>query len=89
MLFVMLVVGAGTMVATLPGYIDTYEFFAINALGVLGITSTAALSFAFMSQAVILLGASIVRALCLAFQRIGFASVLKPGVEMGEAGLER
>lgn len=78
MLFVMLVVGLGTMVPSSPGYIGTYEFFAVGALGVLGVEGSAALSFAFMSHAVTLLGASIIGALCLAFQKIEFGSVLKP-----------
>lgn len=84
MLFVMLVIGLGTMVPSSPGYIGTYEFFAVNALGVLGVTGTAALSFAFMSHAITLLGASIVGAICLAFQRIEFSSALKPIAESEE-----
>ncbi|MDQ3817298.1 MAG: flippase-like domain-containing protein [Acidobacteriota bacterium] len=77
MLFVMLVVGLGTMVPSSPGYIGTYEFFAVNALGALGVTGTPALSFAFVSHAVTLLGSSIIGALCMASQRIELSSALK------------
>jgi len=83
----MLVIGLGTMVPSSPGYLGTYEFFAINALGLLGVTGTMALSFAFVSHAVTLLGASLIGALCFAFQRIEFASVLNPGMKLGEASV--
>ncbi len=65
-LFVMLVVGLGTMVPSSPGYVGTYEFFATSALALLGVTGGLALSFALAMHAVTFLGASLLGAACLA-----------------------
>ena len=73
-LFVMLVVALGTMVPSSPAYIGTYEFFGANALALLGVTGGKSLSFVLMMHAVTFAGASLIGALCLAFQK--FESIL-------------
>ena len=58
-LFVMLVLGLGTMVPSSPGYVGTYEFFATSALALLGVTGGVALSFALAIHAITFLGSSL------------------------------
>jgi len=76
-LFVILVVGLGTMVPSAPGYIGTYEFSAISALASLNVSGSGALSFALMMHAVTFILTSIIGASCLAFQRFGTIRLVK------------
>jgi uncharacterized protein (TIRG00374 family) len=83
LLFVMLVIGLGTMVPSSPGYVGTYEFFATSALGVLGVTGGRALGFAVTTHAVIFIGASAVGALCLALERFELSSLARQASDAG------
>lgn len=65
-LFIIVAVGLGTMIPSSPGYIGTYEFFAINALATIGIHDSSALGFTLTLHILLLLGTSIIGGLCLA-----------------------
>lgn len=67
LLFVMLVIALGTMVPASPGYVGTFEFFGVSALSLLGITGSAALGFVVTLHAVLLLGSSVLGAVCVAW----------------------
>jgi uncharacterized membrane protein YbhN (UPF0104 family) len=54
------------MIPSSPGYIGTYEFFAINALASIGIYDNSALGFTLTLHLLMLLGTSIVGGVCLA-----------------------
>lgn len=64
-LFVMLAVALGMMVPSSPGAIGTYEFFATNALAIIGVGGASALSFALLMHAVSFLGSNALAALCM------------------------
>lgn len=83
MLFVMLVVGLGTMIPSSPGYVGTYEFFATGALAAIGVTGGPALGFAVTMHAVTFMGASAVGALCLALERFELASLARQANDAG------
>jgi uncharacterized membrane protein YbhN (UPF0104 family) len=72
--FVVVAVGLGTMVPSSPGSLGTYEFFAANALALIGVTGGSALSFAFVLHSVTFLGANFLGVACLAWsrQKIGY-----------------
>jgi uncharacterized protein (TIRG00374 family) len=65
-LFVMVVISFGMMIPSSPGYVGTYEFFAVSALAVLNISGSSALSFALMMHIITFVGSSILGAICLA-----------------------
>ncbi len=73
MLFVMLAIATGTMVPSSPGYVGTFEFFGISALGMVGVGGAAALAFVLTLHAVTFLSGSLIGAACLA--PIGFGRV--------------
>ncbi len=64
-LVVLSALGLGTMVPSSPGYVGTYEFFAINALMIVGITGGAALSFALSLHAVMFLAQGLMGLGCM------------------------
>jgi glycosyltransferase 2 family protein len=68
-MFVMLLVGLGSMIPSSPGYVGTFEFFGTNALAVLGITGPRALSSIILLHLVTFAGASVIGAACLAFDK--------------------
>jgi glycosyltransferase 2 family protein len=68
-MFVMLLVGLGSMIPSSPGYVGTYEFFGTNALAVLGITGSVALGATLVLHLVTFAGASVIGAVCLAFYK--------------------
>lgn len=64
-LFVMLMIGIGSMVPSSPGNIGTFEFFASSALALMMITGTPALCFVLVLHALTFLGSSLIGGLCL------------------------
>lgn len=82
-LFVMLAVALGTMIPSSPGYIGTYEFFATNALALLGITGGGALSFALVLHAVTFLGESLLGGVCLVLTGVGLTRVFPKAENIG------
>jgi len=65
-LFLILVVGLGTMIPSAPGYLGTYEFFGVSALAALNISGSKALAFALMLHVISFAGTNILGATCLA-----------------------
>ena len=65
-LFVLLVIAAGTMIPSSPGYIGTFEVFGLMAMELIGRGGTMALGFVVTLHATTLLGSSVLGALCLA-----------------------
>jgi glycosyltransferase 2 family protein len=65
-LFILVAVGIGTIIPSSPGYIGTFEFFAVNALATLGINESRALGFTLTLHICMILGTSIIGGLCLA-----------------------
>jgi uncharacterized protein (TIRG00374 family) len=65
LLFVLLVIAAGTMIPSSPGFVGTYEFFGTAALGMIGIKGPEALSFVVVLHALALLVPSMLGSLCL------------------------
>jgi uncharacterized membrane protein YbhN (UPF0104 family) len=65
LLFVLLVIAVGTMVPSSPGFVGTYEFFGVAALGIIGVTGPRALSFIVVLHAVSLIVPSVLGSLCL------------------------
>jgi len=59
LLFVMLAITVGTMIPSSPGYIGTFEYFALSALALIGITGTTALGFTLLYHAIVLIGTSL------------------------------
>ncbi len=78
-LFIVLVIGLGTMLPSSPGYVGTYEFFAISALTILGVKGNEALSFAVMRHAVTFIWSSFLGVLCLVVSGRTFASIANFG----------
>ena len=64
-LFVLLVIAAGSIVPASPGYVGTFEFFGLKALALLGHDGPVALGFVVTLHAVSLLGSSALGALGL------------------------
>ena len=50
-LFILLSIGLGTIIPSSPGYIGTYEFFAISALKAINLTGNNAIAFVFVMHA--------------------------------------
>lgn len=65
LLFVMLVISAGTMIPSSPGYIGVYELVGVAGLELVGISGGVALSFIVMLHAVTILVPSVIGSLCL------------------------
>lgn len=63
-LFVLLLIAIGTMVPASPGFVGTYEFFGVAALGMLQVHGPQALAFVVLLHLVTLLGSSLIGALC-------------------------
>lgn len=64
-LFVMLMIGIGSMVPSTPGNIGTFEFFASSALALMMISGSAALCFVLVLHSFIFLGSSLIGGICL------------------------
>jgi uncharacterized membrane protein YbhN (UPF0104 family) len=67
-LFVLLAIAVGTMVPSSPGFVGTYEFFGVAALGLIGITGSAALACILLQHLVTLVGSSLIGLICLALR---------------------
>jgi uncharacterized protein (TIRG00374 family) len=65
-LFIIIVIGIGMMVPSSPGYVGTYDFFALSALAVFDISGSSALGFTVIMHVVSFAGSSILGAICLA-----------------------
>lgn len=65
-LFVLLLIAIGTMVPASPGFVGTYEFFGIAALGMLQVRGPEALAFVVLLHLTTLVGASLIGGLCFA-----------------------
>jgi uncharacterized protein (TIRG00374 family) len=65
-LFVIIVIGIGMMIPSSPGYVGTYEFFALSALAIFNISGSSALGFTVIMHVVSFAGSSIIGAICLA-----------------------
>lgn len=63
-LFVLLLIAIGTMVPASPGFVGTYEFFGVTALGMLQVHGAQALAFVVLLHLVTLLGSTLIGALC-------------------------
>jgi uncharacterized membrane protein YbhN (UPF0104 family) len=63
--FVLLAVALGGLVPASPGYVGTYEFFAVNALSLLGIRDAKALGCVLVVHVVAILTSTTVGSLCL------------------------
>lgn len=63
--FVLLAVALGAMVPASPGYVGTYEFFAVKALSLLGIQDAKALGCVLVVHAAAILSSSTVGCICL------------------------
>lgn len=64
-LFVMLSIALGTMVPASPGYLGTFEVFGLSALALVGVSGSSAQGFVLVLHATLLLGSSLVGAVCL------------------------
>lgn len=64
-LFVLLLIAIGTMVPASPGFVGTYEFFGVAALGMLQVYGPQALAFVVLLHLTTLLGASLIGILCV------------------------
>jgi len=65
LLFVLIVIALGTLVPSSPGYVGTFEFFGVSALGIVGFSGGAALSFVVTLHAIAILGSSSLGVVCL------------------------
>lgn len=65
-LFVLLLIAIGTMVPASPGFVGTYEFFGIAALGILQVRGPEALAFVVLLHLTTLVGTSLIGGLCFA-----------------------
>ncbi|WP_137918273.1 lysylphosphatidylglycerol synthase transmembrane domain-containing protein [Hydrogenophaga sp. 2FB] len=63
-LFVLLLIAIGTMVPASPGFVGTYEFFGVAALGMLQVHGAQALAFVVLLHLATLLGSTLIGALC-------------------------
>jgi glycosyltransferase 2 family protein len=64
-LFVMLMIGIGSMVPSSPGNMGTFEFFASSALDLMLITRAPALCFVIVLHALSFLGSTLIGGVCL------------------------
>lgn len=64
-LFVLLILAIGLMIPSSPGFVGTYEFFGISALGLIGAQGDHALSFIVLLHVVSLIGSTILGVICL------------------------
>lgn len=64
-LFVMLMIGIGSIVPSSPGNVGTFEFFASSALALMMITGTSALCFVLVLHALTFLGSTLIGIVCL------------------------
>lgn len=76
-LFVMLVIGIGSIVPSSPGNVGTFEFFAASALTFLNITGVSALGFVIVLHALIFLGALLIGFFCLMESSIEDSSIFQ------------
>lgn len=83
-LFLMLAVGLGTMIPSSPGYVGTFEFFAVSALATLGVTGGRALGFTLVLHLITFLGSSTLGAICLALSGQSLMRVRKRSVHLAE-----
>ncbi len=63
-LFVLLLIAIGTMVPASPGFVGTYEFFGVAAMGILQVHGPEALAFIVLLHMATLLGSSTIGMLC-------------------------
>jgi uncharacterized membrane protein YbhN (UPF0104 family) len=76
-LFVLLSIALGIAIPAAPGSLGTYEFFATNALILLGVTGGDTLGFALLMHATTYLGGSFIGVICMIWngRRLGFPNV--------------
>jgi uncharacterized protein (TIRG00374 family) len=65
-LLIIIIIGIGMMIPSSPGYVGTYEFFALSALAVFDISGSSALGFTVIMHLVSFAGSSIPGVICLA-----------------------
>ncbi|MCM2284755.1 MAG: flippase-like domain-containing protein [Desulfobacula sp.] len=63
-LFVMLVIGIGSLVPSAPGNVGTFEFFTTNAMGLLNILGGSVLAFSLVLHALTFIGALLIGGIC-------------------------
>lgn len=78
-LFVLLVLAIGSMIPSSPGFVGTYEFFGVSALGLIGLEGPSALAFIILLHILTLLGATSIGAVCLVLRQ-GTSQPLKDEV---------
>ncbi len=64
-LFVMLIIGIGSMVPSSPGNVGTFEFFASSALALMMITGSPALCFVLVLHTLTFFGSTLIGGICL------------------------
>lgn len=64
-LFVMLVIGIGSVVPSSPGNVGTFDFFALSALSLIKISGATALCFVLVLHALTFLGSTLIGGICL------------------------
>jgi hypothetical protein len=82
-LFVLLSIGIGTIIPSSPGYIGTYEFFAINALNAINIDGSNAIAFVFVMHALTFIFPLIMGAICLIISGHSLLSLKKESINVG------
>lgn len=81
-LFLMLVIGIGSVVPSSPGHIGTFEFFATSALSFMLISGTAALGFVLTLHVVTFFGSSIIGLFCLMINNVKASALLKRATDV-------
>ncbi len=76
-LLVTAVIGLGLAVPAAPASIGTYEFFAVAALGLAGITSAGALAFALLLHSWVFVTTSLLGLLCSAWAGLTFKQLAR------------
>lgn len=64
-LFVLLILAVGLMIPSSPGFVGTYEFFGVTALGLIGSQGEIALSLVVLLHVVSLIGSTFLGVICL------------------------
>ncbi len=81
-LFVMLVIGIGSIVPSSPGNVGTFEFFAVSALTFLNITGAASLGFVIVLHAFTFMGALLIGFFCFMESSIKASSIFQASEEI-------
>jgi glycosyltransferase 2 family protein len=69
-LFVLLILAIGLMIPSSPGFLGTYEFFGIKALGLVGLFGPNALSFIILLHLISISSSTLLGAICLSIRHI-------------------